>query len=124
MQPEFENGSEITSGRLQKILPKAVVMEAFNSILADQLAAGGVRLSGAGRHALPIGSDSMDAAEVAAGLVVDVGLDPVYGGTLSESWRVERARPGFCRPLDADSVRETLEKTERGDFVPEGSWRN
>lgn len=123
VRAEFEDGSETTSGQLQKTLPSAKVVKAFNSILAGQLAAGGAETPSGGRHALPIASDSAEAAEIVAGLVNDAGLEAVYAGPLAESWRFERARPAYCRPLDAEALRGALERTQRGDFVPEGSWR-
>lgn len=121
--PKIEDGSETTSGRLQAILPEAAVVKAFNSIRADQLAIGGVRLPGGKTHALPIASNDEDAADLVAGLVKDAGLDPVNVGPLAESWRFERARPVYCRPLDAAALNAALEKTRRSDYVPEGSWR-
>lgn len=123
VRAEFEDGSETTSGRLQKTLSSAEVVKAFNSILAGQLAAGGAETPSGGRHALPIASDSVEAAGIVAGIVNDTGLEAVYAGPLAESWRFERARPVYCRPLDAAALRRALERTLRSDFVQEGSWR-
>lgn len=121
--PEFESGPETTSGALQKALPKAVVVKAFNSVVFPHLAEGGMTPEGGGHHALPIASDDAGAAEVVAGLVRDAGFEPVHAGPLSESWKFERARPAYCRVLDAAALRAALAKTGKGDFVPEGSWR-
>lgn len=123
VSPSIEDGSETTSGRLQAILPEAAVVKAFNSIRADLLAAGGASLSNGKIHALPIASDHNDAADLVAGLVKDAGLDPVNVGPLAESWRFERARPAYCRPLDAVELRARLMQTDRSDYVAEGSWR-
>lgn len=120
---EFESGPETTSGSLQKLLSGARVVKAFNSIMAPQLADGGTATPSGGRHALPIASDDAEAADVVAEIVRDTGLEPVYAGTLNESWKFERARPAYCRPMDADALRATLAATQKGDFVPEGSWR-
>ena len=123
VRPEFESGPETTSGFVQKLLPQARVVKAFNSIVSPLLAAGGAATATGGLHALPIASDSIDAAEVVAQIVRDAGLDPVYVGPLRESWTFERARPAYCRVLDAKELKAALDATEKGDFVPEGSWR-
>ena len=121
VRPEFENGLETTSGYLQKLLPQARVVKAYNSILASHLAAGGAAIAGA-RHALPIASDDAAAAELVEDIVRDTGLDPVNAGTLADSWKFERARPVYCRPLNAAELRTGLDRTQRSDFVAEGSW--
>jgi 8-hydroxy-5-deazaflavin:NADPH oxidoreductase len=122
VRPELEDGGETTSGLLQRQLPRARVVKAFNSILSTHLACGGAYVDGGVRPALPIASDDDAATEVVAGLVSDTGLEPVKAGTLGESWRFERARPVYCRSLKADDLRSGLERTGRSDFVPEGSW--
>jgi 8-hydroxy-5-deazaflavin:NADPH oxidoreductase len=123
IRAELEKGTETTSGLLQKALPKSTVVKAFNSILAAHLARGGAETSSQGRHAIPIASNDADAAELVAGLVRDAGFDAVQAGPLAESWKFERARPSYCRPLDAAELRAALERTVRSDFVEEGSWR-
>ena len=120
---EFETGPETTSGALQRALPEATVVKAFNSILATHLATGGVATPTGHRHALPIASDDRDAANIVAGIVSDTGLDPVFAGPLAESWKFERARPAYCQPIDAEALRAALAVTTKDDWVPEGSWR-
>lgn len=119
---EFEDGTETTSGFLQKILPRARVVKAFNSILSTYLVRGGADLPGGARHALPIAGDDPAAVDVVAGIVRDAGLDPVNAGPLADSWKFERARPVYCRPLDAAELKAGLEQTTVKAFVPEGSW--
>ena len=121
--PGLESGADTTSGLLQKSLPDAVVVKAFNSVLAPHLARGGAVPPGGGRHALPYAADDTAAGGLVAELVKDAGFDAVFAGPIAESWRFERARPGYCRVLDAPRLREVLEATRRTDFVPEGSWR-
>jgi len=48
----------------------------------------------------------------------------VFSGPIVESWRFERARPGYCRALSAAMLRQVLAETQRSDFVTEGSWRS
>ena len=124
IRPELESGQETTSGLLQQALPEAVVVKAFNSVLASRLAVGGVALADGVRQALPLASDDAAAATVVAGLVEDAGFEPVCMGALRNGWRFERARPGYCRVLDATTLRRVLEQTGVSDFVAEGSWRH
>ena len=65
--PELEGGGETTSGLLQKALAKAIVVKAFNSVLAPHLAKGGAAPADGARHALPTASDDADAAALVAG---------------------------------------------------------
>ena len=119
---QFEDGSETPSGYLQILLARARLVKAFNSILYAHLAQGGAVLADGSRHALPIAGNDPAAVELVADIVHDCGLDPVVAGTLAESWKFERARPVYCRVLNAAQLREGLEATSRADFVPEGSW--
>ena len=121
--PDLESGAETTSGLLQKTLPNAVVVKVFNSVLASHLVRGGAVLPGGRRHALPYAADDLAMGNLVAQLVNDAGFDAVFAGPIKESWRFERARPSYCRVLDAHSLRALLETTRRIDFVPEGSWR-
>jgi len=121
LRPEFENGTQTTSSYLQSLLPRARLVKAFNSILATHLAQGGAEVVG-GRHALPIAGDDLVAVELVANIVCDCGPEPVNAGSLTDSWKFERARPVYCRPLNAPELKLGLEATQRSDFVPEGSW--
>ncbi|MBL8588882.1 MAG: NAD(P)-binding domain-containing protein [Methylobacteriaceae bacterium] len=121
--PELERGQETTSGLLQKALPEAVVVKAFNSVLATHLARGGAPTPDGPLHALPYASDTAVGASIGERLIAAAGFDPVFCGALAGSWRFERARPGYCRALPAEALRSVLEQTTVTDFVPEGSWR-
>ena len=121
---ELEGGGETTSGLLQKALAKAIVVKAFNSVLAPHLAKGGAAPADGARHALPTASDDADAAAVVGRLVDDTGFEPVFIGPIRDSWRFERARPGYCRVLGAAALRQVLAETKPDSFVPEGSWRS
>ena len=52
------------------------------------------------------------------------GYDPVDAGTLSESWRFERAKPVYCVRFASAGVKQALVAAERNVEVPEGSWRS
>ena len=76
VRPELENGGETTSSLLQKTLPKAVVVKAFNSVLASHLARGGVATPDGERHALPIASDDPAAGAIVGKLEKTPGSPP------------------------------------------------
>lgn len=119
----LERGGETTTGLLRKALPAARLAKAFNSVLARDLARGGATTASGRPHALPIAADNEAAAAIAAALVRDAGFDPVMTGSIADSWRFERARPAYCRVLDADELAAIVAATRREDFTPEGSWR-
>lgn len=120
---ELEDGSNTTSGLIQEILPRSRVVKCFNTILARDLERDHRPRGVSGRRALPIAGDDTEALAVVAALVETLGFDVVNAGTLAESWRFERARPGYCQPLDAAKLARTLSENSRDSWVEEGSWR-
>jgi len=77
-------------------LAQSQVVKAFNAILAADLENTGTP----GRRALPIAADDADAKATVAALQDQFGFDVVDAGPLSDSWRFERGKPGYCLPLD------------------------
>lgn len=47
-------------------------------------------------------------------LVDETGLDAVYSGPLSESWRQQPGAPVYCTDLARDEVPDALAAAERG----------
>lgn len=123
IHPEFEQGGETTSQALQAVISQAQIVKAFNSIMVADLRAGGGPMPEGQRHALPVASDQLQTAERIFPLVQLMGLEPVYAGTLAESWRFERARPVYCRPLSKEALISGLAATLPTDFVAENSWK-
>jgi predicted dinucleotide-binding enzyme len=112
-----------TSEMLAHALPGAKVVKAFNAILAQDLPLDGRPAGALDRRALPIaGDDAVAKAQVAA-LLDRYGFDAVDAGTLAESWRFERAKPAYCRPLDRLALQAALAAAERDVELPHGSWR-
>lgn len=120
---ELEDGSATTSGLLQAILPRSRVVKCFNAILARDLGRDRRPRDAPGRRALPVAGDDAEALGKVAGFVESLGYDGVDAGPLAESWRFERARPGYCQPLDAVQLARTLSENTRASWVEEGSWR-
>ena len=117
----------------QDLLPGAVVVKAFNNILAHHIP----NLAQSDpRTALPVAGDDAEARAHVATIVDSLGFDPVDAGSLAESWRFEPesgaytpiyaadadalavdhlADPGA--PLTAASLRELLASSHRADVA-------
>ena len=89
------------------------VIKAFNNILAKSLLEKGVPRGTAGRIALSVAGDSLDAKATVLRLVDDLGFDPVHGGDLDNSWRQQPGTPAYCRDLEAAALRRALAESER-----------
>ena len=89
------------------------VIKAFNNIFAKSLLEKGAPRGTAGRLALPVAGDALDAKEAVLRLVDDLGFDPVDAGELEKSWRQQTGTPAYCKDLDAAALRHALAKAER-----------
>ncbi|MDQ6433518.1 NAD(P)-binding domain-containing protein [Mesorhizobium sp. LHD-90] len=121
---ELEERRATTSGMVAAHFPGALVVKAFNAILAADLANPETvsMPAGSGRRALPIAGDDAQAKEVVAGLQDQFGFDTVDAGGLLESWRFERAKPAYCIPLDRLGLTEALALAQREVELAHGSW--
>ncbi|MFF2375112.1 NADPH-dependent F420 reductase [Streptomyces xiamenensis] len=129
---ELDTEQLTTTELAQHLLPGALLVKAFNNIMAHhipQLA----RPAGAGdRTALPIAGDHPDATARAARLIDRLGFDTVDAGPLSESWRFEPESGAYtpiylahpdvpatqmlqapAAPLPAEKLRAALQTAER-----------
>tara|TARA_B110001454_G_scaffold109158_1_gene102576 strand:- start:4041 stop:4700 length:660 start_codon:yes stop_codon:yes gene_type:complete len=120
---ELDNRETATSELIQKQLPGAKVVKAFNAILARDLERDGKPSGTPGRRALPIAGDDAEAKRLVAEFHDKIGYDVVDAGSLADSWRFERAKPGYCVPLDKAGMEAALAAAERDKEVGEGSWR-
>ena len=98
--PALDNGEATTSGLLQEHLPQSKVAKGFNHILAADITSDGTPAGTENRRALATASDYPEAAELVTRLYDEFGFDTVSVGPLSESWRVERDRPGLRKTAD------------------------
>jgi len=110
---ELDDHSGTSAGLLQRHLPTSKVVKAFNHIQSTQLASEGTPPGTAGRRALALFGDDADARDTVARLLDELGFDPVDGGPLAESWRIEPGTPGYGPQLDADRMRQALAKATR-----------
>ncbi len=111
-----------TSEMVASHFPGATIVKAFNAILASDLL-DPVVIPNGNRRALPIAGDDAAAKALVASLQGDFGYDSLDAGPLADSWRFERAKPGYCIPLDHAGLRLALDAAKRDEELPEGSWR-
>ena len=89
------------------------VVKAFNNIFAKSLLEKGVPRGTAGRIALSVFGDSLDAKAAVLRLVDELGFDPLDGGDLDNSWRQQPGTPAYCRDLEVTALRRALTEAVR-----------
>lgn len=105
---ELDNEEITTSELVQRHLPGAKVVKAFNHIYAAALTTDGRPPGTPNRRALAIAGDDAEAKRVVAELIDRFGFDVVDIGPLSESWRIQRDTPGYGRRRTAEELRRDL----------------
>lgn len=113
----------ITSERVAVALPGARLVKAFNAILARDLPESDRPPVPSGRRALPIAGDDAGAKALVVDLHEAFGFEALDAGGLAQSWRFERAKPAYCRPLDRHGLHQALGAATREGELPHGSWR-
>jgi len=111
--PELDHEQVTTSELLQRHLPAAKVVKAFNHIYAAELTTHGQAPGTPNRRALAIAGNDQDAKRVVAQLIDQFGYDVVDIGPLSESWRIQRDTPGYGPRRTAEELRRDLAAAER-----------
>ena len=119
------SGSSSSSGRARGYSTASGSSSAAASSTATAAAATRASsVSGApDRRALPIAGDDAAARQQVIAFLDEIGYDSVDAGLLAESWRFERGMPGYCIPLRRSSMAGALLMAEKGQRVPDGSWR-
>lgn len=95
---ELDDKSMTSSELVQKHLPGAKVVKAFYNLDRWHLENGARPFGAPDRWALPIAGDDDAAAAVVARWMGMVGFDPVFCGTLADSWRIQAGSPIFMLP--------------------------
>lgn len=121
--PTLEDRRETTSGMIAALLPGARLVKAFNAILAADLEPGDAGVPRPRRRALPLAGEEAEAKAQVAALHESLGFTALDAGGLAESWRFERAKPAYCRPLDEAGLAAALAAARREVDLPHGSWR-
>ena len=101
--PVLDDGSITSSELLQRSLPGAAVVKAFNSISFEHLRSLARPAGAADRSFLPIAADS-EAAKAAVSTFIDsVGFGVVDAGSLADSWRQATGTPAWGAPYGPSS---------------------
>lgn len=87
--PELDDKSMTSSEMMQKLLPKSKVVKAFYNLDRWHLENGARPFGSPDRWALPIAGDDESATAIVARWMGMVGFDPVYCGTLADSWKIQ-----------------------------------
>jgi predicted dinucleotide-binding enzyme len=110
---ELDDHTATSAELLQRHLPGAHVVKAFNHINSAQLEAEGTPPGTPGRRALSVFGDDAAAVETVSRWLDRLGYDVVNGGPLAESWRIEPGTPGYGPRNDAEGLREALAAATR-----------
>ncbi len=100
---ELDDRSVTSSELLQRHLPGAHVVKAFNNIFFKHLQSLSRPAGAADRSFLPIFGDDAAAKAEAAKFLDSIGYGTVDGGTLAESWRQEPGTPAYGPPYGSFS---------------------
>ncbi|MEO8094874.1 MAG: NAD(P)-binding domain-containing protein [Pseudolysinimonas sp.] len=109
----LDRGEATVSGLLQQHLPTSKVVKAFNNIGSGDIPVTGSATGTPDRRALPVSSDTPDAAAFVIALLDQLGFDGVDSSPLSESWRFERDRPAYVVRQNRDELVANLAKAPR-----------
>ncbi|MEU0280711.1 NADPH-dependent F420 reductase [Streptomyces sp. NPDC088551] len=99
---ELDTEQTTSSELLQRHLPDAKVVKAFNNIFFKHLATLARPTGAADRTALSIAGDDAGAKASATRLLDVLGFDTVDGGTLADSWRFQPGTPAYGIPYAQD----------------------
>jgi 8-hydroxy-5-deazaflavin:NADPH oxidoreductase len=133
---ELDSHTLTTAEYERTLLPGAVIVKAFNNILAHHIPALARPADASDRSGLAVAGDDADAKRAVSALVSSLGFDPVDAGGLAESWRFEPESGAYTAvyvadldvfaenyladvgaPLPADRLREILAEAHRPDVA-------
>jgi 8-hydroxy-5-deazaflavin:NADPH oxidoreductase len=92
---EVDDGSSTSSEVLQRHLPTAKVVKAFNNIYFRHLASLARPAGAADRSALPNAGDDAGAKAAVTAFLDAIGYDAVDAGRLAEGWRFQPDAPAY-----------------------------
>jgi 8-hydroxy-5-deazaflavin:NADPH oxidoreductase len=105
---ELDDGATTSSELLQRHLPGAHVVKAFNQIRWTNLGKDGVPAGTVGRRAIPIAGDDAKAKQVVAELIEQIGFDAVDTGSLGRGALFEPDTSLYVANVTADLIRDVL----------------
>jgi predicted dinucleotide-binding enzyme len=96
--PELDEGTLTESELLQRYVPDAVIVKAFNTIFFEHLLNLARPAGAADRSSLPIAGDSAPAKATASAFIGSLGYGVVDAGPLAEGWRQGVGTPVWGTP--------------------------
>lgn len=114
--PAVEGDRVPTSVHVQRAVPEARIVKAFNHIVWSDIPAD-ARPSGApDRRGIAVAGDDLSSKQLVTEFVDEIGFDPVDIGALAESWRIQLGSPGWITNYSAAQLREKISEAD--------SWHN
>lgn len=110
---ELDDESSTTSELLQRHLPGAKVVKAFNHIMAAEILSTATASGTERRRALIIAGDDQAAKDAVAAFIDAIGFDVLDIGPLAEGWRIQRDTPGYVQRLDRNGLQDAVASAKR-----------
>jgi 8-hydroxy-5-deazaflavin:NADPH oxidoreductase len=121
---ELDSNSVTSSELLQRHLPAAHVVKAFNNIFFKHLGSLGRPSAAADRSFLPVAGDDPEAKATVTAFLDSIGYGAIDAGPLAESWRQQPGQPVYGAPYgpfeneagtpaDAEKIRAALAEAHR-----------
>ncbi|MBO0810426.1 MAG: NAD(P)-binding domain-containing protein [Microlunatus sp.] len=110
---ELDDESTTTSELLQRQLPGAKIVKAFNHIMAAEILSTATAAGTAGRRALIVAGDDQAAKDAVAAFIDAIGFDVLDLGPLAEGWRIQRDTPGYVARLDRAALQDAVGSAKR-----------
>ena len=113
---ELDSGSVTSSELLQRHLPQAAVVKAFNNIFFKHLLSLARPAGAPGRTFLPIAGDDPAAKSAVTVFLDSIGYGAVDAGPLAEGWRQQPDTPAYGAPygnFDDEAGRQAGAETVR-----------
>jgi predicted dinucleotide-binding enzyme len=98
---ELDDHSSTSSELVQRLIPGAHVVKAFNNIQYSHLGSLQRPRGDTDRSVLAIAGDDASAKAVATDFLDSIGYDAYDAGPLAESWRFEPGAPAYGAPYNA-----------------------
>lgn len=108
LRPDLADLRTSTSETVQRFLSRARVVKAFNHMSARDLEEESRTPGAPGRKAIAIAGDDPADVETVAGIVDDLGFDPVVAGPLAAGAMLEPGTDVFGAAAPAEHLRELL----------------
>jgi predicted dinucleotide-binding enzyme len=102
--PELDAASLTSSELLQRYIPDALLVKAFNNIFYKHLLSLARPAGAADRTYLPIAGDSAPAKAAVTEFIDSIGYSVINAGSLADSWRQATGTPVWGTPYGPYSV--------------------